>query len=392
MNLFTIIWDGLRRRKIRSVLSILGIAIAATALFNLLALKQGYESGMQKELENMGAQVVAVAKGCPYEAIAVIMIGGQVPATLPEEALEQIRSVPNIATASPNVYGAYNYLDLSHPLIGITPEELKLKSWWKIQGRFPENFGEIVLGSVEAAVFTEKSGEFSQIGDTITVDALGKAVSLKVVGILESTGSKDDYSTFTTLETAQKLFNLEGRVVAVNIRVNEISQIPQTIEALEAIPDVQAVTIAQVLGTIRNLVATGQNMLLVVMLVAMIIGGLGTMNTMLMTVFERTREIGLMKAIGASRLQVFKLFLLEGMFISLAGSLIGVAAGSAATLMGDQILKNFVSVMPTQPIGQLSWYAAAVSILFPVTVGIFSSIYPAFRAAGLNPVEALKNE
>ena len=99
MNLLTIVWDGLRRRKMRTALSVMGIAIATTALFTLVALRQGYEAGMRAELENMGAQVVAVAKGCPYEAIAVIMIGGQVPATLPVEVVEHIRRVPNVAGA-----------------------------------------------------------------------------------------------------------------------------------------------------------------------------------------------------------------------------------------------------------------------------------------------------
>lgn len=392
MNLFSIIWDGLRRRKIRTTLSVLGIAIAVTALFSLISLKQGYESGMRAEMENMGAQVVAVAKGCPYEAIAVIMIGGQVPATLPEEVVEEIRNTPNVASASPNVYGAYEYLGLSHPIIGITPEELKLKSWWKIEGRFPENFGEIVLGSVEASVFAEKSGEYRQIGDSITVDVGGKKVSLKVVGILENTGSKDDYSTYTTLETAQKLLNLEGRVVAVNIRVKDITQTPQTIDELQKIPDVQAVTVAQVLGTVQNLVQSGQSMLLIVMLVALVIGGLGTMNTMLMTVFERTREIGLMKAIGASRWKIFNLFLWEGTFICIIGGLIGVTTGVAATLMGDVILQQFIAVMPTQSVGQLSWNAAGLSILFPLGIGILSAVYPAIRAARLDPIVALRNQ
>lgn len=205
MNLFTIVWDGLRRRKIRTTLSIVGIAIASTALFSLVSLKQGYESGMRAELDHMGAQAVAVAKGCPYEAIAVIMIGGQVPATLPEDVVGKIKAIPNIAGASPNAYGAYKYLNLSHPLIGITPEELKLKSWWKIKGRFPQKFGEVVLGGVEANVFAQKSGEYQQLGDALTVTAGGKQVPLKVVGVLENTGSKDDYSTYTTLETAQKL-------------------------------------------------------------------------------------------------------------------------------------------------------------------------------------------
>ncbi len=392
MNLFTIVSDGIRRRKVRSALAILGITIAATALFTLVTLKQGYERGMRSELENMGAQIVAVAKGCPYEAIAVIMIGGQVPATLPEDVVGRIQELPNVATASPNAYGAYKYLDLSHPLIGITPEELKLKSWWRIQGRFPQAFGEVVLGSVEARVFADKGSEFKKIGDSFTVTVGGKTTSLKVVGILESTGSKDDYSTYTTLETAQKLLNLEGRVVAVNIRVKDITGVPAAIEDIEKIPDVQAVTVAQVLGTIQNLVQAGQSMLLVVMLVALVIGGLGTMNTMLMTVFERTREIGLMKAIGATRWQVFTLFISEGLTLCLIGGVLGAGIGSIATLMGDVVLRQFVSVMPTQSVGQLSWYAAAISVLFPLGVGVISTLYPALRAAGLNPIEALRNE
>lgn len=392
MNLYTIIQDGIMRRRIRTALSILGITVAATALFSLVSLKQGYESGMRAELDNMGAQIVAVAKGCPYEAIAVIMIGGQVPATLPESVVEQIRKSPNVAGASPNVYGAYDYLGLSHPLVGITPEELKLKSWWKIEGRFPENFGEVVLGSVEASVFAEKSGEYKKIGDSINVTVGGREVSLKIVGILQSTGSKDDYSTYTSLETAQKLLNLEGRVVAVNVRVKDIGDVPATIEKIEEIPDVQAVTVAQVLGTIQNLVQAGQSMLVVVMLVALVIGGLGTMNTMLMSVFERTREIGLMKAIGASKSQIFCLFLSEGLAISLIGGFLGTVAGGAATLMGDVILEQFVSVMPTQSVGQLSWTAAAIAILFPLAIGSLSALYPALRAARLNPIDALRNE
>jgi putative ABC transport system permease protein len=392
MNLATIVWDGLRRRKIRTALSVLGIAIATTALFTMVSLREGYEAGMRAELENMGAQVVAVAKGCPYEAIAVIMIGGQVPATLPDTVVEQIRRIPNIAGASANVFGAYRYLDLSHPLVGITRDELQLKRWWKIQGRFPEKAGEVVLGSVEAAVFAEKSGEYKKIGDSITVEVGGRKAALTVVGILEATGSKDDYATFTTLETAQELLNLQGRVVSVNIRVQDLDRIPETMDALHAIPDVQAVTVTQVLGTIQNLVKTGQNLLLTVMLIALAIGGLGTMNTMLMTIFERTREIGLMKAIGASRRQIFQIFLAEGVGICLAGGLIGVAVGSLATLMGDLILKQFVAIMPTLSVGRISWQAVALAIAVPFFVGVISALYPALRAAKLDPIQALRNE
>ena len=129
MRLRTIIWDGLRRRKIRTILSILGIAIASTALFSLISLKQGYVSEMRAELDTLGMQTVAVAKGCAYEAIAVFMIGGKDPATLEDNVVGQIREVENVASASASVYGEYTYLNLSHPLIGITADEQNLKSW-----------------------------------------------------------------------------------------------------------------------------------------------------------------------------------------------------------------------------------------------------------------------
>jgi putative ABC transport system permease protein len=178
----------------------------------------------------------------------------------------------------------------------------------------------------------------------------------------------------------------------VNIQVSELNRLPETIENLELLPDVQAVTVAQVMGTIRNLMQTGENVLLMVMLLALIIGGLGTMNTMLMTVFERTREIGLMKAIGASNGQVFNLFITEGMAICFAGSILGVSTGSLVALAGNSVLKFFVPVMPSQPVGQLSLSAAVVSIAFPVLLGALATLYPAFRAAGLDPVQSLKNE
>ncbi len=392
MNILTIIRDGLRRRKIRSILAIAGIAIAAAVLYSLVALKEGYESGMRSEIENMGAQIIAVAKGCPYEAVAVIMIGGQVPATLPQSVTDDIRKIPNVISASPNVYGAYQYLNLSHPVIGMEKNELDAKPWWKIQGRFPEGENEVLLGSVEAAVFSEKSGEYRKIGDVITVIVSGKKVALTVVGILGATGSKDDYSTFTNLATAQKILNLKGRVVSVSVRVRDIGKIPDTIAGIEKIPDVQAVTVAQVMGTIQNLVKAAQTMLFTVMIIALIIGGIGTMNTMMMSIFERTREIGLMKATGASTGQIFKLFFTEGLAISFIGGVLGLAAGAAASLGGDVILRSIVSVMPTTSVGKISPLAVGLALMFPVGIGALSALYPAVRAARLNPNEALHNE
>ncbi|UNC91385.1 ABC transporter permease [Candidatus Contubernalis alkaliaceticus] len=417
MNIMVIVWDGIQRRKIRSALSILGIAIAAAALFSMLSLRENYELGMRSELDFMGSQVVAVAKGCPYEAVAVIMSGSQVSATLPEEVVEQIRSLPNIKVVSPGLHGTYRYEDSSLPLLGVTSEELELKPGWIIEGRFPEQFGEAVLGSGMVDFYArrgeendfwrwwspccfglspewdvESPGKEMALGETLQVSVAGEPLTLTVVGILEKTGSKDDFSTFTTMETVQKLLHLEDRVAMVNIQVEDTGLIPETIENVQAIPDVQAVTSAQVMGTLQNLIETGQNMFFMVMLVALFVGGLGTMNIMLMSVFERTREIGMMKAVGASGSKIFQMFILEGVLICLAGGILGAAAGWVISLMGNFILDQFVSVVPSHWTAQVSWYILGVSIGFPLLVGVLAALYPAIRASSLDPMEALRSQ
>lgn len=392
MNMFTLVVDGIRRRKIRSTLSILGIAIAATALFTLISLKHGYETAIQSELDNMGAHIVAVAKGCPYEAVAVIMMGGQLPATLPQEVVEQVKSVPNVAVASPNVYGAFEHLGAYHRVAGITPAEKLLKPGWQVEGRFPSAYGEVLLGSNEAAALAGNIEGFKGIGSEFTVQAGGSEYVLKVTGILEETSSRDDHYVYTTLATAQDMFSMEGRVITLNILLDDIGKLPETKEMLEAIPDLQSVTVAQVMGTVRNLAGTGETMLLAVLALAIVIGGLGTANTMLMSVFERTREIALMKTIGASGKQIFGLFLFEGFFLCFTGSLLGIAFGTGALLTGDLLLEQFVPVMPSQTVGQFTWQAVAAALVFPVITGVLAALYPAIRAAGLKPAAALKNE
>ncbi len=392
MNLFSIVWDGLRRRKIRTTLSVLGIAIATTALFTLVSLREGYEAGMRAELESMGAQIVAVAKGCPYEAMAVIMIGGQVPATLPEDVVDRIRRVSNVASASPNVFGAYRYLNLSHPLVGITREELQLKRWWKIKGRFPENPGEVVLGNVEAAVFAEKSGEYKQIGDSLNVEVGGRKTGLKVVGILEATGSKDDYATFATLQTAQELFNLQGRVVSVNIRVKDINRLrrgdgrhtgpagrPGRDRHPGAWDDPEP-------GENRSDdVARGDDDRP---------GHRGARHHEHDDDDHLRAHPGDRADEGDRRLPRTGVpaFPLRG-----DGDLPGRrpdrrCGGDDRHPDGRYDSQTVRFVMPTVSVGRISWQAVILAIVVPLAVGIVSALYPALRAARLDPIQALRNE
>jgi len=392
LNVFTIVFDGIRRRKIRSILSVIGIAIAAMALFTMVSLREGYETAMESELDQMGAHVVALAKGCPYEAVALIMMGGEVPDTLSADVVDEIEKIPNVAIAAPNALGAYEHMGEMHSVAGITPKEKEVKPGWEVaEGRFPENSGEVMLGSEKAAMLAEEGG-FDGVGEQITVSVDGEAEDLEIVGILGETASRDDNTTYTTLEFAQRLFDQEDEVITVNIQLNELGMMDDTVEQLEEIPDVQAVTVDQVIGTVQGMAGTGEAMLMAVLALALLIGGLGTMNTMLMTVFERTREVALMKAMGASDGKIFNLFLMEGVAICLVGSFIGIALGGGAVWAGDALLSGFLPLMPSQTVSLFSGQALALSLAFPVGIGVLSAVYPALRASRLEPVEALKNE
>ena len=348
---------------------------------------------MESELDQMGAHVVALAKGCAYEAVALIMMGGEVPDTLPEEVATEIEDIPNVDFTSPNALGAYEYAGETHSVVGITPDEKRMKPGWEIeQGRLPEQSNEVLLGSGKKEKMLEHEDNWNGVGNNFTIYLNGEEVDLEAVGILEETFSRDDNNAYTTLETAQDLFGMEGEVVTINIQLENLGLMHETVEELEEIPDVQAVTVDEVMGTVQGLAGTGEAMLLAVLVLALLIGGLGTMNTMMMTVFERTREVALMKAMGASKQKIFNLFLMEGVAICVIGSLLGIAAGGLLVWGGDMLLSQFLPLMPSQSVALFSGEAMVWALLFPVGVGVLSALYPALRAAALEPVIALKNE
>ena len=387
MNIFSLAAKNLLRRHIRTGLTIAGVAIAIAVLFSLLSFNAGYERQLSGELSSLGIHMLAVPKGCPYEAASLIIHGGVIPKYLSSADLEQISKIKGIEIASPMLLQQFYKDDKPHIVYGINIEQQKiLKPWWKVEGRFfkDNEAGVMIVGRSLAEKESLKVGQVLDFGPNKEPTTL--------VGILERTGNQDDEFHFLPLSAAQRIFEKEQQVTTVAIKVKDISKIPEISKQLEAISDIQVVTMTQVMGTIMNLVGSAQALLFSVIIIAMFISAVGIINTLIMSVNERTREFGMMKAVGASGWDVAWLIVIETLIITL----IGCAAGLIVALAGSRLVESFVKgVIPYSPAGDLISIDPSlilVCIAFAIVIGLLCAIYPAVKCARLTPMEAMRSD
>ncbi len=318
MNLLSLAVRNLRRRKTRTLLTIAGVAIAVAILFSLLSFSAGYERQLNSEMENLGFNLLAVPKGCPYEATTLILHGGVIPKYLSGDDLVRTRATPGVAVAAPLLLQQVMVDGMPHIVYGIDPDAmLPLKPAWKVNGRFfsANETHVMVIGSALAEMENLVPGSVIPFGPS--------QEPFTVIGVLEPTGGEDDNFHFLPLADAQRVFKKEGLITAIAVRASDVKDIPGIAAELEKVPDIQVVTMAQVTGTIMNLVGSARSLLFSVIVIAIVISAAGITNTLLMSVNERTREIGMMKAIGAEGSHIAVLLLAETVIITAAGGVAG---------------------------------------------------------------------
>ncbi|MEO0117148.1 MAG: ABC transporter permease, partial [candidate division WOR-3 bacterium] len=354
-----LIIKNLFRRKIRTLLTIFGIAIAIFLLFSLLTFNQGYKNSLFRELDLLGVHMLAVPKGCPYEAASLIVHGGVIPKYLKEEDLEVVKKIPEIEIATPIFLAQMVEDDQISIIYGVDIESYqKVKKYWRVKGRFFENNenDKIIVGSDVA--FQEKLA----VGEEIYFRKIDKVY--QVVGILEYTGGQDDGSYFLPLKEVQRIFNKENLITAIGIKVKDLEKIDGVIKKLEEIPDLQIVTMTQVLGTILNLIGQTNSLISTIIILALFISSLGVINTMLVSVFERRREIGLLKLIGANNWDVVKLLFLETLILIILGALLGIILTISGNKFIETFIKGVVTHSPKKIEFNFDWKIAATIFLY----------------------------
>ena len=376
------------RRPLRNGLALTGIAVATAVLLSILAFGDGYKRALRGELDRSGIQMMLVPLGCPFDAAARVLKNNALENSLPASALETVRRDPAVAVAAPMLMAAlprreHGRTDL---WVGLDSAALELKPWWRLRSGVSWFSGanEVILGADAAALEMRSSGDKLASPETKR--------EFHVAGILERSGTSDDSAFFIPLETAQEMFAQKGRLTSIAIRLRDPALVREAAARLQEVPGAQVVTMTEMMGTFLNLLGAVRTLVLAMAIIALTVSGLSVFNTLLAAVLERTCELAIMRAIGASRGQVFAMLVAESLLLTLAGA----ALGATLTLvLGAQIEATAKSWLPFAPVDSLltiSGVAVARCLLLAVLTGVFAAIYPAWRASRLPPAAATKPE
>jgi putative ABC transport system permease protein len=400
-------WRNLTRRRLRSALTLSGLAVAVAVMACLLAFGQGYEAGLSRELDRMGMQLMIVPLGCPYDAAARILKGrspagglqGRDPG-LPAAALAAARRDPDVAVAAPLLMAA-----VPRPAegrtdmwVGLDRSALALKPWWRLTSgsHWFQRPDEVILGAEAAAAELRAPGDAFYSPGTARQGKAG--TRLRVAGVLERSGTSDDSLFFLPLPTAQAMFgdrsfsSARGRLSAIAIRLKDPTRVADAAARLQQLPGAQVVTLTEMMGTFLNLVGSVRTLVLAIGILAVAISALSVFNTMLAAVLERTAELGVLRAIGASRLAVFRLIALEALLLSLLGGAAGLLLAAGGGRWVEAAVKGFVPLAPADSLLALTGAVMARCLLLSVGAGLTAGCYPAWRASRLAPAEALRGE
>jgi putative ABC transport system permease protein len=380
----------------------LGVIIGVSAVICTIAIGEGASGKIQDAIASVGANVVWVEAGGVNRSGVRTGSGQTKSLTLADMRAIQ-EQVPLIAHVSPMVdtrtqlvYGNQNW---NSTVRGVSPEYLNVKSWPIVKGGM---FNEMdveraapvcVLGQT---VVDQLFGESEPLGETVRV----KGEPCRVVGVLgvkgqSATGQDQDDTFFMPYTTVMK--KIKGQYWLDDIMMSAVSAaaIPaaeaQLAELLRirhhirdgAVDDFNLRHPTEIAEAIAASAKTMEILLASVASVSLLVGGVGIMNIMLVSVTERTREIGLRMAVGARGRDVLRQFLLEALLLSLAGGFVGIALGMGSTRTISEVFE-----WPTRVSGN----AIAMSVLFAAAIGVFFGYYPARRAARLDPIEALRHE
>ena len=374
------------RHRIRSMLTMLGIAASVGVLFAVLSFNKGFTEGLALELERTGLHFMIVPSGCAHEVAALVLHGAVIPKFLDTGVMEHVVRTDGIDLATPILVAQLpdqqrGKIDL---IYGIDMTVLEaIKPGWEISGTIPRYEHEVLLGYEVAQHDNLKPGaHFSSPAD---------GVDLVVAGVVGYSGSQDDAFVYVPITTAQSLLGSPQAATAIGVKVDDPTRIGTIAEALTSkVPGIQIVTMGEVMNSVSNLAAAARALSLAIVLIAILISAVGVMNSILMAVFERTQEIGMMRAVGASRWDIFRIILSETTILALCGGVVGIVLA----ILGARLIEVFVrSVMPFVPSGQLISFDPGValgSVAFIFIIGLCAGIYPAVKASKINPVEAIK--
>lgn len=389
---FQIAYKNLLRKKSRTLLTLVGIMLSSWVLVSLLGFNRGYEQALNRDIDNMGYQLMVMAKGCPYEAATMMLQGGTGLRYIEQSMVEAIVNRPEVDKATPILMQAFFDPDKGDGggiagYFGVeaaTFPEMKPFFRFRQGGWFrDERAAEAVMGFEVAEL------EQREVGDMILVPE--KNVQLKVVGVLERTGTQDDGTIFVPLKTLQEISAID-KITTIGIKVKKDADTTKLETDLYQLPDVQVVSFTQVKQTIMKLIATARIMVLSIATIALLIAMVGVVNTILMSVLERKQEIGILKTMGAMPGDIFFLVWTETLILCTGGGVAGVGLAFAFARLSDILVRRVLLYAPGGELVAIDAKLAFLTLAVIVVVGLLSGIYPAWKAGRVRPLDSIRSE
>jgi putative ABC transport system permease protein len=396
---------ALRTNKMRSFLTMLGIIIGIAAVIAMMAVGAGASYVISRQIASIGSNIILVIPGSTTSGGLRAGFGSSQSLTT-DDVRAIIAECPSVETAAPTVRSSgpvvYGNMNWSTILMGTTPELLDIREWGVSAGRSMNQ--QDVDGAAKVCLLGATVAENLFGGD----DPLGKIVRIKkvpftVIGILEMKGQSpqgqdQDDVVFVPLRTAQR--NLvrsqqSNTIGAVMVKARSKELLAKAEEEVQALldqrhritngkeRDFSTRNLSEILAVAEQSSKAMSLLLGAVASISLVVGGIGIMNIMLVSVTERTREIGIRMAIGARRNDILLQFMTEAVLLTMIGGIIGILLGAGGAAVVSRLL-----AWPTL----ISLQSITVAFFFSAAVGIFFGFYPARKAANLNPIDALRYE
>jgi len=390
---------SLLSNKLRSGLTILGIIIGITAIIAMLSIGEGAKRQLAQSVENLGSNQLNVLPGFIQPGRGIVSAGRGTAQSLKMRDVDVIKKIEGVKGVSPEISRRFQIVSSSGKntnvlVIGVTPEYLLVRNSKVEKGYFFKENDLNRFAVLGPTVSEDLFGEEDPIGKTIRINK----VNFKVIGVLEPKGSvgfiNADEVVLIPLLVMQKILTGSEYLSLIAVQAESSELVDKVKDDItnallkehKVSPenqDFSVIAAQQFLNTFNALINTMTIFLASIAAISLIVGGIGIMNMMLTSVTERTKEIGLRKAIGAKKKEVLMQFLIESVILTLIGAIFGIILGSLISI-GVSKFANITS--------EVSLYSIFLSLTFSSLVGIIFGYWPAKRAAELDPIVALRYE
>lgn len=387
---------------VRSALTGLGVMIGVAAVIALVALGNGAQKSVEANLQALGANLLIVYSGEPRGTALVRANTANIRPTLTPTDIEMVSSLPgelvNLVSPVSTATGQLKFenRNVSASITGTTPTYPEVRNFYPVHGTFftdvdVERRGRVIVIGMQVYRDLFPPGA-DPVGQSVRVNG----ISFQVVGIMEEKGSlAQDNGVFIPISTFQRSISGAPNVQMISIQaasadvMYDLQQvIEQELLRLHRLPSMEVADFyvanqMDILSTVQGVTGTFTLLLASIAAISLVVGGIGIMNIMLVSVTERTREIGVRMALGARRRDIISQFLTEAVLIALAGGLIGIAIGVGGSWAVTEFARIASHITPISIVAAFG---------FSIFVGLFFGGYPAWRASRLDPIEALRYE